>query len=125
LVEAKFYDDTRFFRVVPDFMVQWGINGNPQVQAEWRDATIPDDPVKQSNTPGMMTFATSGPNSRTAQVFINYANNSFLDGQGFSPFAQVSSGMDVVKAINSEYREQPDQGQIQLEGNAYLNRSFP
>ena len=125
LVESGFYNDTRFFRVLPGFMVQWGINGNPAVQAKYRNADIPDDPVRRSNSPGMMTFATSGPNSRTTQVFINYGNNNFLDGQGFSPFAQFIEGMNVVEAINSEYQERPDQGRIQQQGNAYLNQQFP
>jgi peptidyl-prolyl cis-trans isomerase A (cyclophilin A) len=113
LVEAGFYDDTRFFRVVPGFMVQFGLNGDPKVQDKWRNANLPDDPVRQSNTPGMVTYAMAGPNTRTTQIFINYGDNSQLDGQGFSPFAQVISGMEVVRAINSEYGEQPDQGRIQ------------
>ena len=128
-VKAGFYDDTRFFRVVPDFMVQFGINGNPKVQSKWRDAKIKDDAPKgkdkQSNKRGFITFATSGPNSRTTQVFINFKNNSFLDGQGFTPFGEVIKGMDVVDKINSEYGERPDQGSIQFEGNAYLNKKFP
>ncbi|WP_237229153.1 peptidylprolyl isomerase [Rubinisphaera sp. JC750] len=125
LVESGFYDNTRFFRVVPGFMVQWGINGDPAVQSQWRDKVIQDDPVRQSNKRGKITFATSGPNSRTAQVFINFADNNFLDGQGFSPFGEVISGMDSVDAINDQYGEQPDQGQIQQRGNEYLNQKFP
>ncbi|MCA9073372.1 MAG: peptidylprolyl isomerase, partial [Planctomycetaceae bacterium] len=125
LIEEGFYDQTRFFRVLPDFMVQWGINGDPQVQSLWRNRNIPDDRVRQTNKRGTITFATSGPNSRTTQVFINYKNNRGLDRQGFSPFGQVVEGMDVVDKINAEHREEPDQGQIQIRGNEYLNEKYP
>ncbi len=126
-VKAGFYDDCRFFRVVPGFMVQFGINGNPEVQEKWRDATIPDDPVKKSNTRGMVTFAkTSQPNSRTTQLFINYKDNSFLDNQGFAPFGKVSEeGMKAIDNISAEYREQPSQTLIQRRGNEYLKENFP
>ncbi len=126
LVETGFYDDCRFFRVLPNFMVQFGINGNPDVQARWRDNTIRDDPVRRSNMRGTVSFAMAGPGSRTAQVFINYKNNSeSLDPQGFSPFGEVIEGMGVVDKINAEYGEEPSQGAIQRQGNAYLNREFP
>jgi len=125
LVKYGFFDNCRFFRVVPNFMVQFGINGDPTVQAPWRDANITDDPQKGSNKRGTITFATRGPNSRTTQVFINFRDNSPLDAQGFTPFGEIVSGMDVVDKINAEYREQPDQGQIQGRGNAYLNAAFP
>ena len=125
LVEAKFYDECRFFRVVSGFMVQFGISGNPEVQAKWRDARIDDDPVTKTNKRGFVTFATSGQDSRTAQIFINFGDNGSLDGQGFAPFGEVIEGMDVVDAINAEYGEQPDQGQMQYEGNDYLNKAFP
>ncbi len=130
LVKNGFYDNVRFFRVISGFMVQFGINGDPQVSARWRQASIPDDPVTQHNTRGMITFATAGPNTRTTQVFINFADNSQLDGMGFAPFGRVVSGMNVVDAINAEYGEGaprgngPDQGRLQTEGNVYLAQSF-
>mmetsp|Transcript_34684 Transcript_34684/g.99632 ORF Transcript_34684/g.99632 Transcript_34684/m.99632 type:complete len:206 (+) Transcript_34684:68-685(+) len=125
LVQAKFYDDTRFFRVIPTFMVQFGLSGDPKISTEWRSKTIQDEPVKVSNKPGYMTFAKTGaPNSRTSQLFINYVDNGRLDGMGFSPFAEVEGdGMSVVKQIFN-CGESPNQGQIQSEGNSYLDRSF-
>ena len=126
LVKHGYFNNTRFFRVVPNFMVQFGINGDPKLQEVWREANIGDDPVTQSNKRGFVTFAQrSDPNSRSTQVFINYKDNGFLDSQRFAPFGQVVSGMEVVDKINAEYGEQPDQGRIQFEGNAYLAKSFP
>lgn len=131
LVKHGFYDNDRFFRVIPGFMVQFGINGDPRLSAHWREASIPDDPVKQSNRRGMITFATAGPNSRTTQVFINFGDNSQLDAMGFAPFGQVIAGMDAVDRINAEYGEGaprgrgPEQGKLQMEGNAYLAKGFP
>ena len=131
LVKNGFYNNARFFRVISDFMVQFGINADPSLSAVWRDAAIPDDPVKQSNTRGMITFATRGPNTRTTQLFINYADNGRLDGQGFAPFGQVASGMNVVDALFAGYGEGaprgagPEQGRIQSEGNTYLIKEFP
>ena len=131
LVKSGFFDNARFFRVVSGFMVQFGINGDPAVMAQWRDAPIPDDKVTQSNKRGFITFATSGPNSRTTQVFINFADNAGLDGAGFAPFGRVVSGMEVVDAFNSEYGDGaprgrgPDQGRLQREGNAYLAKEYP
>jgi peptidyl-prolyl cis-trans isomerase A (cyclophilin A) len=131
LVKNGFYDNARFFRVISGFMVQFGINGDPGIMAKWRTAQISDDPVTQSNTKGMITFAMAGPNTRTSQVFINFGDNSRLDQSGFSPFGRVVSGMNVVEAINAEYGEGaprgrgPDQSRIQNEGNAYLSKDFP
>ena len=125
LVKNGFFDDTRFFRVVPDFMVQFGIHGDPAIQKNWANANIQDDSKNQSNKKGFVTFATRGPNTRTTQIFINYKDNGFLDSQGFTPFGQVVTGMEVVEKINNQYGEKPNQGSIQSEGNAYLNKDFP
>jgi peptidyl-prolyl cis-trans isomerase A (cyclophilin A) len=130
LVKNGFFDNARFFRVISGFMVQFGIHGDPAVSAQWRQARIPDDPGKQSNSRGTMTFATAGPNTRTTQVFINFADNSRLDRMGFAPFGQIVSGMNVVDSLYSGYGEGapsgqgPDQGRMQQEGNAYLMKDF-
>jgi peptidyl-prolyl cis-trans isomerase A (cyclophilin A) len=131
LVKRGFYDECRFFRVLRDFVVQFGINGDPAVSSRWRTATIADDPVKESNKRGTVTFATSGPNTRTTQVFINLADNVRLDSMGFAPFGKVISGMEVVDRFFNSYGEGaprgsgPDQQLIETQGNAYLERSFP
>ena len=131
LVKNGFYNDTRFFRVIKGFMVQFGINGNPKISQVWRNANIADDPVEESNLRGFVTFATAGPNTRTTQVFINYGDNPSLDGQGFAPFGKVISGLDVVQHLYSNYGEGaprgegPDQSRVQTEGNAYLQKNFP
>jgi peptidyl-prolyl cis-trans isomerase A (cyclophilin A) len=131
LVRSGYFKDIAFFRVIPGFMCQFGIHGDPAVSAKWREANITDDPVKGSNARGAITFATAGPNTRTTQLFINFGNNANLDGMGFSPFGKVIEGMDVVDKINGEYGEGapggrgPNQGRIQMEGNAYLKKDFP
>jgi peptidyl-prolyl cis-trans isomerase A (cyclophilin A) len=125
LVRSGYFKDIAFFRVIPGFMCQFGIHGDPDVSAKWRGANIADDPVLGSNTRGTITFATAGPNTRTTQLFINYGDNANLDGMGFSPFGKVTEGMDVVDKINHATGERPDQGRIQMEGNAYLKKEFP
>jgi peptidyl-prolyl cis-trans isomerase A (cyclophilin A) len=131
LVKLGYYDGVTFFRVIEDFMVQFGIHGDPEVSAVWRNAQIPDDPVKESNTRGTITFATAGPDTRTTQVFINYKDNSPLDAQGFAPFGRVVEGMSVVDSLYSGYGEGaprgagPRQDRAQAEGNAYFRSDFP
>jgi peptidyl-prolyl cis-trans isomerase A (cyclophilin A) len=132
LVKLGYYEDTRFFRVVEGFMVQFGISGDPAVNAKWQASGIPDEPGKQSNKRGFVTYAQSGaPNSRTTQIFVSTVDNVRLDAMKFVPFAQVIQGMDVVDALYKGYGEGaprgagPDQGQIQAQGNAYLDSQFP
>lgn len=126
LVKAKFYDNARFFRVISGFMAQFGIAASPAMTKAW-DVPIKDDPVKSSNIRGAVTFATSGPNTRTAQLFINFGNNSRLDSQGFAAFGKVVSGMENVDQLYSAYGEgaSQNQGQIEAQGNAYLDKQFP
>ncbi len=132
LVKNGFYDGCRFFRVLSGFMAQVGMNGNPSIQQAWANANIPDDPVKQSNKRGYVTFAQAPtPNSRSTQIFINYGDNSSLDQQRFAPIGRVTKGMDVVDKLYSGYGEGapggqgPSQGSIMMQGNAYLEKSFP
>ena len=126
LVTNGFYNEQRFFRVVPGFVVQWGMSGDPEITKEWANAQFLDDPVKESNTRGRISFAaTNRPNSRTTQVFINLGDNTNLDGMRFAPFGEVTEGMDVVDKINAEYGQQASQGYIAEQGNAYLQEAFP
>jgi peptidyl-prolyl cis-trans isomerase A (cyclophilin A) len=131
LVKEGYFKDIRFFRVLPGFMAQFGLSGNPALNARMDGLRIPDDPVTQSNKRGMLTFATAGPNTRSNQFFINYGNNASLDSQGFSPFGRVVDGMTVVDAIYGEYGEGapngpgPSQDSIATKGNEYLQRAFP
>jgi len=132
LVKHGYYTDVRFFRVIPGFMVQFGIHGTPKIQGVWTNARIPDDPVKVGNARGNVTFAHGGPNSRTVQLFVNYRDNSAsLNKQGFAAIGTVVSGMDVVDKLYSGYGDVqprgkgPDQPRFMKEGNAYLAKSFP
>ena len=132
LVKLGFYDGIRFYRAVEGFMVQFGVHGDPAVNAPWSRATIPDDPVVKANARGFMTFAMAGPDSRTTQVFINYADdNKRLDSMGFAPFGQVVEGMKVVDALFKGYGEisprgkGPNPARLQREGESYLQQEFP
>jgi peptidyl-prolyl cis-trans isomerase A (cyclophilin A) len=126
LVKNGYYDNARFYRVVPNFMVQWGFHADPAISNAWFTARLPADPVKQSNTRGYISFAMAGsPDTRTTQLFINYGDNAYLDKSGFAPFGRVVTGMNVVDKINSSYGERPDQGRMRTEGNAYLMKEFP
>lgn len=132
LVESGYYDDARFHRVVPDFIVQWGLAGDPALTAEWMNAYIPDDPVVASNTRGRIAFAFTDPGTRATQVYISLVDNSRLDSTGFAPFGEIVSGMEVVDALYSGYGENSggglrrgDQSRIVTEGNTYLDREYP
>jgi peptidyl-prolyl cis-trans isomerase A (cyclophilin A) len=128
LVKKGFYDDARFFRVLSGFMAQFGLSGDPKVQAEWASANLLDEPPKQSNTRGFVSFAKeSSPNTRYTMVFINYIDNSYLDASGFAPFGRVISGMEVVDKLYSGYGRTnvPDQRRIKSDGNAYLAADYP
>jgi peptidyl-prolyl cis-trans isomerase A (cyclophilin A) len=127
LVKSHFFDGVKFFRVIPRFVVQFGISPYPQVSAAWQKATILDDPVTIHNTRGSVTFASAGPGSRTTQVFINLGDNSRLDQSGFAPFGAVVSGMDVVDKLYSGYGDAPSakQGELQTQGNAWLDKNYP
>jgi peptidyl-prolyl cis-trans isomerase A (cyclophilin A) len=132
LTKMGFYDDNRFFRVLKGFIVQWGMNGEPKVNKSWSEIPIKDDPPKVQNKVGTVVFAAAGPDSRTTQVFINLGDNSrSLDPQGFTPFGEVISGLDIVQNLYSGYGEGapqgtgPDQAAIADIGNPYLEEHFP
>ena len=131
LVKYGFFNGARFFRVLPGFVVQFGLSPNPRVSGVWSKAALKDDPVTQSNLTGYLTFATAGPNTRTTQVFINLADNARLDAMGFAPFGKVVEGIGVVQKLYSGYGEGaprgngPDQDKIEKEGEAYLAKGFP
>jgi peptidyl-prolyl cis-trans isomerase A (cyclophilin A) len=125
LVRNGYFTNAAFFRVVKGFVVQFGLSASPAVNKVWSVARFQDDPVLQSNKRGTLVFATAGPNTRTTQLFINYADNARLDAMGFAPFGSVVEGMDVVDKIFPGYREKPQQDLITSQGDAYLKANFP
>lgn len=128
LVKNGYYTDASFFRVIPNFVVQFGMSAKPAIGQVWEKANIKDDPVKEMNKRGYLTFATAGPNTRTTQIFINLKDNAFLDTMGFAAFGEVTQGIDVVDKLYSGYGDPPrgpDQGRIATEGKAYLDKNFP
>lgn len=130
LVKNGYYDECRFYRVLPKYIAQVGIHGDPKVSMKWHEAPIDDDPVKQKNTRGRVTFAKGGPNSRTTNIFINLKDTTGLDAQGFAPFGEVVDGMEVADQLHSGYGEGaprgrgPGQKRIYEEGNAWLEKDF-
>lgn len=128
LVKNHYFDGVKFFRVVPGFVVQFGIHGDPAIASKWLNSNIADDPVKESNKRGFLTYAmSSAPNSRSVQLFINLKDNTFLDAKGFAPFGKIVSGMDVVDKLYDGYGEGLTQlqGKIAREGNAFLEKNYP
>src|SRR5262245_30021991 len=130
LAKNGFFDECRFYRVLPKFVAQFGIHGDPAVSGKWREAPLDDDPVKEKNTRGRVTFAKSGPNTRTTNLFISLKDNSNLDSQGFAPIGEVIEGMDVADQLHSGYGDGapkgrgPSQKKIYEEGNAWLKKDF-
>lgn len=127
LVKSGFFDGERIFRVVPNFVVQWGISPYPEVSSTWQNAAIPDDPVKEHNDRGTVSFATAGANTRTTQVFVNLAKNRMLDGMGFAPFGEVTSGMDTIGKLYGGYADKPTphQGDMAAQGEDYFKANWP
>ncbi|MEO8595215.1 MAG: peptidylprolyl isomerase [Candidatus Solibacter sp.] len=130
LMTTGFYDNARFFRVTHSY-VQFGIAADPQTNGLWSTARIKDDPPKQSNVKGTLTYAHLGPGTRTTQLFFNVKNNKDLDKQGFAPLGKVISGMDVVEGLYGAYGDVPPRGmgpdtaKIEQQGNVYLDAKFP
>jgi homoserine O-acetyltransferase len=132
LVRAGFYDDSRFYRVIAGDFAQFGIAGDPTLAAVWRSESMPDDPVRQSNTRGFVAYAMTGPDARTTQVYIVTGDRSRQDKDGFAPFGKVTEGMDVVDQLYSGYGEGAGggmrggkQAKIFEGGNAYMDATFP
>ena len=132
LVRAGYFDESRFFRVVPGFIAQFGIAGDPAIAQVWKDRAFPDDSVRASNVRGTIAFAMTGPNTRTTQLFVSLVDNSRLDAQGFSPLGRVVEGMDVVDRIYGGYGENAGggmragrQARMMAEGNVHLDRDYP
>jgi peptidyl-prolyl cis-trans isomerase A (cyclophilin A) len=132
LTTSGFFDGSRFFRVRPKFAVQFGISKDPKVNELWQQLQMPDDPVKQSNKRGYVSFAMRGPSTRTTQVFVNLRDNKNLDSSGFAPFGRIVEGLDIIEKLYSAYGEVsplggsgPDPAKLQVMGDEYAQRSFP
>jgi peptidyl-prolyl cis-trans isomerase A (cyclophilin A) len=125
LIGAGYFTDVAFFRVLPGFIAQFGMHGDPAVNRRWEDKSIPDDPVRGTNARGTLVFATAGPNTRANQLFINLRDNRSLDADGFSPIGRVVEGMSVVDSLFDGYGEGPVQSRIARQGNRYLKLEFP
>jgi cyclophilin family peptidyl-prolyl cis-trans isomerase len=131
MVQTGFYDGVRFFRIVRNYVVQFGINGDPKTNRLWSNISLPDDPVKEHNRKGTVSYAMSGPHTRRTQLFINLKDNLALDKQGFAPIGKVASGMDAVESFYNSYGDMPPRGQgpdatqIEIQGNEYLQNRFP
>ena len=125
LAQERFFDGNRFFRVIPGYIAQWGIGDDKQANERWEKATIPDDSVRQSNVRGTVVFTTSGPNTRSHQLFVNLKDNKALDADGFAPIGRVVEGMAVLDSLYDDYGDVPKQNIIRALGNNYLQRMFP
>ncbi|MHC4223536.1 MAG: peptidylprolyl isomerase [Planctomycetota bacterium] len=125
LVRIGYFEDAALFRVIKGFVAQFGLHADSAVANVWKRANIPDDPVKQPNRRGTLTYAMAGPGTRSTQLFFNLGDNAHLDGQKFAPIGRISKGMEVLSAIHSGYGDQPDQMSLLHEGNAYLKREYP
>lgn len=131
LVRAGFYDGSRFFRVLPGFVAQFGANGHPQVDAIWTEEQLPDEPVRVLNQPGTLTYAAAGPDTRTTQLFFNYGANDALDTRGFAPIGRITEGADALYRLNSSYGETQPEGRgpswecVMEKGNGYLRERYP
>jgi len=125
LVSSGYFTNCRFFRVVPGFVAQFGMSGDPSLTERWSSKPIPDDSARETNARGAIVFAMAGPNTRASQLFINLKDNTQLDAMGFAPIGRVVDGMAVVDSLYSGYGDDPEQRSIGSEGNAYLTREFP
>ena len=125
LVSEGFFDDQRFFRVIPQYIAQFGASADPKKNDRWDDAKIPDDPRTQSNSRGTLSFAAEAPNTRSHQLFFNLKDNPKLDPQNFIPIGRVVDGMAVLDALYDDYGDTPKYRLVATLGNEYLHRMFP
>lgn len=131
LVKARYFDEARFYRVIRGFVAQFGIHRDSKTSELWRQLKIVDDPQKEKNRRGTLSFAQNGPNTRTTQIFINLADNKRLDGQGFVPFGRITEGIEIADKLAFLYGETapsgagPDAAKAEAMGNSYLISQFP